>query len=91
MQTTSSDTTQSVSAVIPRNQKANPSERRTTESGKAAVATPEQPGPQEDIVTLSSSPKGPPSARKASQPVSSKEKKALLTSNTPKGGFSVYG
>ncbi|KAB0664784.1 hypothetical protein F6V25_12030 [Oryzomonas japonica] len=46
----------------------------------------------DDIVTLSTSQKDSPPKMKASQPVNSEEKQALLQPpGSPWGGFSVYG
>jgi hypothetical protein len=92
MQSPLRDATQTPPTVVPRQQAAHLSDsEKSTVSGKAAMAVIQPLSPPKDVVTLSSSRDGSSSKRKASQPVSSDEKQALLESNSPRDSFSVYG
>jgi len=91
MQSSVRDVTQTTPGMIPRQQAEEPSATGTVVARKSAAAATQPLSLPEDVVTLSSSPKGILSEKKASQPVSSEEKKALLHPNTSRTSFSVYG
>jgi len=92
MQSPLRDVTQPSPAAIPRQLAAHPSGSETTVSGKATTAAKQPLRLPEDVVTLSSSSRdGASPKRKASQPVSSEEREALLKLNSLRGSFSVYG
>jgi len=88
MRTSVRDVTQASPGMMPRHQGERPPATGPAAAGNTAVAATPTRGLPEDIVTLSSSP-GP--EKKASQPVSGEEKKALLRPDSPKAGFSTYG
>ncbi|QEM68086.1 hypothetical protein FO488_07875 [Geobacter sp. FeAm09] len=91
MQLSADTITPPASPEVYRHQAERPSANETPLAEHAAVAARRTVALSGDIVTLSTSQEDSPPKMKASQPVSSEEKQALLQPNSPYGGFSVYG